>query len=165
MKQLHRHNVLPFQCNASHIPASIHHHQWYLCSMLSCRASCQQLLKRKPKGCAFGRQSKTNFYKVYYKYINPLRGKSLRSSSKILLHQGLSLETEEVNEVIICHSRFCFSETEPTLAVTLLHSSFPLSFCSLFYLQSHSLIVKAFFPPHLPSLPAFFLQKQIIKIH
>lgn len=39
---------------------------------------------------------------MLYEDVNPLRGKkSLRSSSKILLHQELSPETYEVNEVII----------------------------------------------------------------
>ena len=53
---------------------------------------------------------------MLYEDVNPLRGKkSLRSSSKILLHQELSPETYEVNEVIICHSQF--SEMESTMAV------------------------------------------------
>ena len=80
--QLSRHNVLPFQYNASHIPASIHHHQWHLCSMLSCRPSCQQLLKKKPKGYAFSRPSKASFYNLYYKDINPLRRKVTKKPLK-----------------------------------------------------------------------------------
>lgn len=74
MKQLHRHNVLPFQYNATRIPQPIHHRPWYLCAVLSCRAGCQQWLKKKnPYGSTFRRQSKTNFHHVYYGDIHPLR--------------------------------------------------------------------------------------------
>ena len=89
MKQLHRHNVLPFQYNATRIPQSIHHYPWYLCTVLSCRAGCQQWLKRNPYGSMFGRQSKTNFHCVYYEGIKPLRGKSPEE----LLNETLSMKT------------------------------------------------------------------------
>lgn len=123
MKQLHRHNVLPFQYSATRIPQSIHHRSWYLCAVLSCRAGCQQWLKRNLYDSTFRRQSKTNFHHVYYRDRHPLRGKSHRSSSLRLFPWGvspesppgsssmrlspwgLSPENQEANEVIICQSR------------------------------------------------------------
>lgn len=156
MKQLHRHNVSPFQYNASLIPPSINHHQWCLCSVLSCRASCQQLLKRKPKDYAFRRHSKTNFHNVCYEDINLLRGKL----TKELLKD--TLESRTISRDLRSQ---CGGSLSLTISLsgwdsqwlTLLHGSFrsPLA---AFSLHPHSLVVKAFFSG-LSSLPAFFLQK------